>query len=113
MKTQPLDQRDPMTGTIPRRDPVRITAGVALVPYGAPMPSAWCHYCDRKATTRDHVVPRKRHGRNYWWNLVPSCQPCNNAKGPGSTTCACEFCERAIDLMNLIKRNQRARGETT
>jgi len=40
-----------------------------------------CAYCNRSATTVDHVVPKSRGGRDTWENLVACCLKCNNAKG--------------------------------
>lgn len=40
-----------------------------------------CAYCDRHATTIDHVQPRSRGGEDSWENLVACCLACNNAKG--------------------------------
>lgn len=37
--------------------------------------------CSRKATTRDHVVPRAAGGLDTWDNLVASCESCNRYKG--------------------------------
>ena len=39
-----------------------------------------CAYCDSKATTIDHVLPRSRGGKNSWKNTVAACYPCNNRK---------------------------------
>lgn len=39
-----------------------------------------CAYCDRAATTVDHVVPRSRGGTNAWDNTVASCGRCNQRK---------------------------------
>jgi 5-methylcytosine-specific restriction endonuclease McrA len=39
-----------------------------------------CAYCDRAATTIDHVVPRSRGGKDEWENLVACCLACNNTK---------------------------------
>ena len=39
-----------------------------------------CVYCDRAATTVDHVVPRAKGGKSTWENLAACCQPCNNRK---------------------------------
>jgi 5-methylcytosine-specific restriction endonuclease McrA len=40
-----------------------------------------CGYCDSRATTVDHIVPRSRGGRNTWRNTVAACGPCNQRKG--------------------------------
>ena len=39
-----------------------------------------CGYCNAKATTIDHVVPRSRGGAHGWENCVASCAPCNHRK---------------------------------
>ena len=43
-----------------------------------------CAYCNarlsKQTRTRDHVTPRSRGGGSND-NLVPSCAPCNRAKG--------------------------------
>lgn len=40
-----------------------------------------CAYCDREATTWDHVVPIAEGGRTTPGNVVPACAPCNSSKG--------------------------------
>ena len=40
-----------------------------------------CGYCNRHATTIDHVLPRSRGGQDTWENLVACCLTCNNVKG--------------------------------
>lgn len=40
-----------------------------------------CMYCDRLASTVDHVVPLLLGGTNYEGNLVPACLSCNSSKG--------------------------------
>ncbi|MFC6357055.1 HNH endonuclease [Luethyella okanaganae] len=40
-----------------------------------------CAYCDKSATTIDHVLPRSRGGHDTWDNLVACCLRCNNVKG--------------------------------
>lgn len=40
-----------------------------------------CAYCQRRATTVDHVVPLVRGGTNYEGNLAPACRGCNSSKG--------------------------------
>lgn len=39
-----------------------------------------CVYCDGKAETIDHVVPRSRGGRHVWTNVVAACRRCNHTK---------------------------------
>lgn len=39
-----------------------------------------CAYCDRAATTVDHVTPRSQGGTNTWDNTVASCYRCNQRK---------------------------------
>lgn len=44
-----------------------------------------CVYCgetyDADELTLDHIRPRSNGGANLTSNLVPSCKPCNQAKG--------------------------------
>lgn len=40
-----------------------------------------CAYCQGRATTIDHVVPRARGGKTTWDNCVASCETCNARKG--------------------------------
>lgn len=41
-----------------------------------------CHWCRTEPATQvDHVVPRVRGGDERPENLVPSCEPCNLARG--------------------------------
>jgi 5-methylcytosine-specific restriction endonuclease McrA len=40
-----------------------------------------CAYCDSRADTIDHVVPRSRGGRHEWTNVVAACARCNHRKG--------------------------------
>lgn len=39
-----------------------------------------CAYCDRRATTVDHVMPRSLGGGDTWLNTVASCAPDNHRK---------------------------------
>jgi 5-methylcytosine-specific restriction endonuclease McrA len=39
-----------------------------------------CAYCDRRAETIDHVIPRSRGGPHAWENCVASCNTCNHRK---------------------------------
>lgn len=40
-----------------------------------------CGYCEKKATTIDHIVPVARGGKTTWMNTVAACWSCNNRKG--------------------------------
>ena len=44
-----------------------------------------CQYCGRKLTeaeaTKDHFVPRERHGQTNWENILLACLACNQKKG--------------------------------
>jgi 5-methylcytosine-specific restriction endonuclease McrA len=44
-----------------------------------------CFYCDkvlsRKLKTRDHVLPKSRHGSSQPNNMVDACRKCNQLKG--------------------------------
>jgi 5-methylcytosine-specific restriction endonuclease McrA len=40
-----------------------------------------CAYCQRSASTVDHVQPRSKGGDDSWENLVACCLRCNNKKG--------------------------------
>lgn len=40
-----------------------------------------CAYCQRAATTVDHVIPKARGGPNTFANTVAACLRCNNKKG--------------------------------
>jgi hypothetical protein len=43
-----------------------------------------CAYCgerfERRALTRDHIVPKARGGRDAWTNVVTACRLCNTRK---------------------------------
>ena len=39
-----------------------------------------CAYCDGRADTIDHVVPRSRGGAHVWENVVAACAKCNHRK---------------------------------
>ena len=39
-----------------------------------------CAYCESKANTIDHVLPRSRGGKNAWKNTVAACFKCNSKK---------------------------------
>ncbi|MGH3494814.1 MAG: HNH endonuclease, partial [Sciscionella sp.] len=39
-----------------------------------------CVFCDAKAETIDHVIPRSRGGDHSWQNCVACCAKCNHRK---------------------------------
>lgn len=39
-----------------------------------------CAYCDGRADTIDHVIPRSRGGQHVWENVVAACARCNHRK---------------------------------
>ncbi len=39
-----------------------------------------CAYCDKRADSVDHVIPRSRSGRHAWDNVVAACFRCNHRK---------------------------------
>jgi 5-methylcytosine-specific restriction endonuclease McrA len=39
-----------------------------------------CGYCNSKANTVDHIIPRSRNGKHTWDNLVACCLQCNQDK---------------------------------
>lgn len=96
----------------PSTDHLARQCGVTTVTYTRPIePMTWCHYCGDIADSRDHIVPDAVGGSSLWWNLVPSCVPCNTAKSDRQA-CACMFCIRAIALWSLGFRAPGAsRGE--
>lgn len=67
--------------------------------------SSVCHYCEGKATTDDHIVPRSALPRPqswlpYWFrsrNIVPACRLCNANKDDLRTDCDCAICKWAWD----------------
>lgn len=75
---------------------------------GSVLASTICHYCGpdgAKATTQDHVVPRAALPPMitlpYWYRqhlVVPSCSPCNNAKGKWRSDCVCDLCAWLWDV---------------
>lgn len=39
-----------------------------------------CAYCNKPATTVDHVLPRSKGGETTWLNTVAACLKCNRKK---------------------------------
>lgn len=75
--------------SVPMPDVVRLTRFVK-VPYRARIPLNTrnvlardrhiCGYCEARAKTMDHIVPRSRGGLHRWENVVAACHRCNNDK---------------------------------
>ena len=42
-----------------------------------------CQYCNKQAAplTMDHIIPKKKGGKDTWENLVAACTRCNTRKG--------------------------------
>ncbi|NOZ08958.1 MAG: HNH endonuclease [FCB group bacterium] len=42
-----------------------------------------CQYCGKTNVpmTLDHIIPRRRGGKETWENIVTACMPCNEKKG--------------------------------
>jgi hypothetical protein len=62
-----------------------------------------CHYCEERATTLDHIVPKALGGPDRKENLVPACQRCNEAKDSQMPTCRCQTCRLAVVLYGPIE----------
>lgn len=55
-----------------------------------------CFYCGAGVTKHvDHFYPLAKGGTDHWWNLVRSCQRCNQRKG---TSCGTAFLLRRLVL---------------
>jgi len=75
--------------SVPMPDVVRLTRFVK-VPYRSRIPlntrnvlsrdQHRCGYCEERAHTMDHIVPRSRGGDHRWENVVAACRGCNNTK---------------------------------
>ena len=84
-------------------DTIATGVGILTVSFFRPIQEGtMCHYCHvAPATTRDHIVPKAKRGSDAWFNLAPSCEPCNRRKSSEDTTCHCAFCNRAVFLHSL------------
>lgn len=94
----------------PEEDPIARGCGITPVAFDRAIPvDALCHYCGKiGADTRDHIVPKMKLGTDAWWNLVPSCEPCNRRKSEKDTDCKCAYCVRAVFLFELGHKRQPA-----
>jgi hypothetical protein len=104
-------RREPPTCK-PWLDHLVIECGITPVRFNSPIPpNTWCHYCGFLADSRDHIVPDSLDGSRHWWNLVPACKACNEAKDDRQA-CACLFCLRAMALWHLgFRRTGKSRRE--
>lgn len=55
-----------------------------------------CHYCDKPARSRDHIVPEFAGGVDASFNVVPACIDCNGDKAWKITTCSCTKCAESV-----------------
>jgi 5-methylcytosine-specific restriction endonuclease McrA len=63
---------------------VEVTPKLAKKRFRDEIYKAWnycCGYCEAKATSLDHIVPRFKSGSTTRRNLLPACRRCNTAKG--------------------------------
>lgn len=68
---------------------------------GTVLISKFCHYCEGKAETEDHIIPRCDLPKPisllpYWFRqhvVVPCCKKCNNDKSWFRSSCTCPHCE--------------------
>jgi HNH endonuclease len=69
--------------------------------------SRTCHYCreplELADSTFDHIVPRSFDGPTVRWNLVISCEACNNELADAVRKCQCTKCKRALNRFHLNK----------
>lgn len=62
---------------------IELTPKLAKKRYRESIYNSWnhiCAYCDEKATTLDHIIPRFRSGSSNRNNLIPACRRCNTSK---------------------------------
>jgi hypothetical protein len=72
------DEKEPLSLLI------EVTPRLAKKRYRQSIYEAWdyrCGYCNKPATSLDHIVPRFKSGSSNRNNLLPSCQRCNSNKG--------------------------------
>lgn len=75
------------------------------------MQNATCHYCPAEATTRDHIVSRKKFrtlptGREHPFfvlNIVTACGDCNSRKGHRRSSCECERCAQVWLMYHRLR----------
>jgi hypothetical protein len=62
---------------------IELTPKLAKRRYRQSIYEAWnhkCAYCNKPATSLDHVVPKFKSGSSNRDNLVPACRSCNTSK---------------------------------
>ena len=70
-------ERDPLTLLI------ELTPKLAKRRYRQSIYEAWdycCGYCNKPATSLDHIIPKFSSGSSYRNNLIPACRSCNATK---------------------------------
>jgi len=62
---------------------VELTPKLAKKRFREEIYQAWgnkCGYCNKDATSLDHIVPRFKSGSSFRHNLIPCCVRCNQSK---------------------------------
>lgn len=62
---------------------VELTPKLAKKRFRDEIYKAWdnkCGYCDKDATSLDHIIPRFKSGSSFRHNLIPCCRHCNQSK---------------------------------
>ena len=67
-----------------------------------------CQYCGKaQSTTIDHIYPIKRGGKDHLDNMMPACEPCNQAKG--STRLPLDVEEALLEQARIAAKHIKAR----
>lgn len=62
---------------------IELTPKLAKKRFREQIYQAWeykCGYCDKPATSLDHIIPRFKSGSSRRSNLLPCCRSCNENK---------------------------------
>lgn len=68
-----------------------------------------CYYCDEAVATPehgsiDHVIPKKRGGKNKKENYVFSCKPCNLKKGSFTSLAEVQkYCDELMAFWEVVE----------